>query len=64
MNWIDINKEQPVWYSNVELMVDGKVEQHWHRLTDGDIVYYGSLKTNRIILENDVSHWRQLEYVT
>lgn len=62
MNWIDITIEQPEWYTNVELKVNGKVEGHWHRLfgDDGD-VYYGSLGTNRIILENGVSHWRLLE---
>ena len=62
MGWIDINDTQPVWYSNVELKVDGKVEQHWHRLCgDNEDIYYGSLETNRIIPEEDVSHWRQLE---
>ena len=63
MNWIDINKAQPEWYTNVELMVDGKVEQHWHRLCgDNDNVYYGSLETNRIIPEEDVTHWKPLKY--
>jgi len=61
MNWIDINKEQPEWYTNIELMVGGKVEQHWHKLTDGEVIYYGSLQTDRIIYENEVSHWRLLE---
>ncbi len=61
MNWIDINKEQPEWYTNVELKVDGKTEQHWHRLSDGEVIYYGSLQTDRIIYENEVSHWRLLE---
>ena len=61
MDWIDINKLHPQWYSNVELKVGDKVEQHWHRLygDDGD-VYYGSLQTDRIIPENEVTHWRPL----
>jgi hypothetical protein len=61
MSWIDINKKQPPWYTNVELKVKGTVEQHWHRLSgDDDKPYYGSLQTNRVILEVDVSHWRLL----
>jgi len=63
MSWIDINIEQPIWYKNVELKVGDKVEQHWHRLygDDGDI-YYGSLETDRIIYEDDVSHWKYLDH--
>lgn len=64
MNWININDEKPTWYQNVELKVKGgKVEQHWHRLCgDWDNVYYGSLETNKIIDEEDVTHWKYLQH--
>jgi hypothetical protein len=61
MNWIDINKEQPEWYTNVELKVGGKIKQHCHRVTDGDVIYYGSLKDSSIIYEKDVTYWRLLD---
>lgn len=61
MKWIDISKEKPIWYSNVELKVNDVVKQHWHRLTDGETVYYGSLETDEIIYEKEVSHWRPLK---
>lgn len=62
MKWIDINKQTPIWYSNVELKINGVVRQHWHRLTsDGETVYYGSLDTDEIIYETEVSHWRPLQ---
>jgi len=55
--------EQPIWYKNVELKVGDKVEKHWHRLYgDDDEIYYGSLETDRIIYEDDVSHWKYLEH--
>ena len=60
MSWIDINTERPPWCTNVELKVYGKVEQHWHRLDGGGDIYYGSLQTDKIIYENDVTHWRLL----
>lgn len=62
MKWIDIKKEKPFWYTNVEIKVNGIAMKNWHRLTDGmDSIYYGSLETDEIINEDDVTHWRNLE---
>ena len=74
MKWIDINKQTPVWYANVELKlivrndnINSKLEDNcvirhnWHRLSNGDETYYGSLETDEIIYETEVSHWRPLK---
>lgn len=62
MNWIDINKEQPIWYENVEVKVEGgAIRQHWHRLFGMDKIYYGSMETDEIIYEDEITHWRLLE---
>lgn len=59
MKWIDINIEQPIWYLNVEIKVGGVIKKHWHRLCgDDNEIYYGSLETDEIIYEKDVTHWR------
>jgi hypothetical protein len=61
MVWIDINDKQPQWYKDVVLMVGGNVMEHWHRLSgDNDEVYYGSLQTDEIIPEEEVSHWGKI----
>jgi len=61
LDWVDINEEQPTWYSNVELKVDGVIRQNWHRLSgDDNEIYYGSLETDEIINEESVTHWRPL----
>jgi hypothetical protein len=59
MGWIDINKEVPTWYTDVDIKVAGDVREKWHRLTaDGGTIYYGSLETDEIIFESEVSHWK------
>ena len=60
--WVDMEIEKPIWYRNVEIMLDGEVMQHWHLLEDVDTTYFGSLETDRIIFEDEVSHWRPLKH--
>lgn len=60
MSWIDINKEQPQWYENVEVKVNGVVIENRHRLQGDNTVYYGSNETNEIIFEDEITHWRLL----
>jgi len=59
VKWIDINDEVPIWYTNVDIKVGEEIREKWHRLTsDGDTIYYGSLETDEIIFESEVSHWK------
>lgn len=58
VDWRDIDIEQPSWYEDVELLVDGKIIHNFHRVQGDDKVYYGSMNESKIIFEEDVSHWR------
>lgn len=62
MVWIDIKIKQPIWYKNVDIKVDGKIKLNYHRLSgDDNEVYYGSLETDEIVYEDDITHWREKE---
>lgn len=61
-DWRPIHEFQPIWYEDVELLTnDGKIRNGFHRLQGDDNVYYGTLDSNEIIYESDISHWRELK---
>lgn len=53
--------DKPNYYKPVKIIADGKVHNDWHRLSDGDSEYYGSLNTNLIIDGDTVTHWDKLD---
>lgn len=62
MKWISIKSEKPIWYKNIDIKVGGKVKLNWHRLNgDNNDIYYGSLETDEIIDETNVTHWREIK---
>ena len=62
MSWKKIltNDDKPVYYKPVIIFAKNKIQYKWHRLSDGDNEYYGSLDTDIIIPGEDVTHWREL----
>lgn len=59
MEWIKIvnRDDKPNYYKGVIIFADGKIYCDWHRLSDGDSEFYGSLKTDLIIDGDKVTHW-------
>lgn len=63
-DWNDVNINQPQWYRDVELLVNGEIRRGFHRLQgDGfeDDIYYGTMDSSEIIYEHEVSYWREIE---
>ena len=61
MNWILTEDREPDYYKNVTIFIeDGSVLSEWHRLSDGEKTYYGSLNTDAIIPANEVIKWIEL----
>jgi len=65
MEWIKIlgNDDKPNYYKGVIIFADGKIHYDWHRLSDGDDEYYGSLNTDLIIDSSKVTHWMPLPLI-
>ena len=61
VDWTSIDYEQPIWYKDVEVLTDGKVKSNFHRLSDGENIYYGTLESDEIIHEKSITHWRELK---
>lgn len=58
-DWIYTKYEKPDYYRNVTIFCDdGSVLSEWHRLSDGENEYYGSLNTDSIIPSNEVIKWK------
>lgn len=53
--------DKPNYYHGVKIFVNGTVYYDWHRLSDGEDEYYGSLNTNIIIDSAGVTHWGELD---
>ena len=51
-------EDEPDYYKNVDIIVNGVVHENWHRLSNGESCYYGSLETNTIIPAEEVTHWK------
>ena len=54
------NDDVPPYYKDVIIIANGKIHYQWHRLSNGEDEFYGSLLTDLIILGKDVTHWRDL----
>jgi hypothetical protein len=60
-DWRPIDVYAPEWYKDVALLTkDGKIRENFHRLQGDDEIYYGTLDSNELVLEEDVSHWKAL----
>lgn len=58
MHWIDINEQKPEYYTNVTIDTGEEILENFHRLSDGDTEYYGSLETNKIVFK--IVKWRPI----
>ena len=59
-NKITTSDTEPNYYHNVMIVANGKIYYEFHRLSNGDDIYYGSLNTDKIIYANEVTHWAEL----
>jgi len=57
--WIDIQKEKPVWYAPVDIHTGKKIYENYARVSDGEMDYYVNSKDNHVVLK--VTHWRKRE---
>lgn len=57
--WIDVHVQKPDYYKNVMVIDKGNIYHNFHRLSDGESEYYGSLETDKILTE--VSHWKHIK---
>lgn len=62
MEWkrIITKEDKPEYFHGVIIFAKGEVCYDWHRLSNGDSEYYGSLDTDRIIPSSEVTHWMEL----
>jgi len=57
--WTNILKELPRYYDNIHIMLtNGETLMNWHRLSNGEQEFYGSMETDRIIAEDEVVCWQ------
>ena len=57
---IETGDDLPPYYKNVILIANEKIYYEWHRLSNGEKEFYGSLWTDLIIDAKDVTHWMDL----
>lgn len=62
IDWKPISEWSPIWYHDVELLTkEGKIRKNFHRLQGDEDIYYGTLESNEVIYEDEVSHWREIK---
>ena len=57
---ITTREDKPKYYKPVIIFANNKIHYDWHRLSDGEYEYYGSLNTDVIIPGEEVTHYAEL----